>query len=169
MKQFNGFPSSGRVEFTPLPNVFFSSLLPQIDDIAELKTTLHVMAVLYRKKGYPRYVTCGELLKNTSLMNSLKGTSEPSDEVLRGALEKAAGRGTMLHMVLDRDGASEDIYFLNDEASRQAVVKIQNGELELSGLEAGGKAYIAADARSVCLRGKQIEIRTRRSRRASIT
>jgi len=51
MKQFNGFPA--RTEFTPLPNIFFSSLLPQIDDIAELKTTLHVMAMLYRKKGYP--------------------------------------------------------------------------------------------------------------------
>jgi len=143
MKQFNGFPA--RTEFTPLPNVFFSSLLPQIDDIAELKTTLHVMAMLYRKKGYPRYVTCGELLKNSGLMNSLKGMSEPPDRVLRGALEKAAGRGTMLHLVLDSDGTSEDIYFLNDESSRQAVAKIQNGELELSGMRVREPAYIAAE------------------------
>jgi DNA replication protein len=143
MKQFSGFPA--RMEFTPLPNVFFSTLLPQIDDIAELKTTLHVIAVLYRKKGYPRYVTCGELLKNTSLINSLKGASGPPDEVLRGALEKAALRGTMIHMVLDNDGASEDIYFLNDESSRQAVAKIQSGELKLSGMQVREPAYIAAE------------------------
>jgi len=35
MKQFNGFPT--KMQFTSIPNVFFSSLLPQIDDIAELK------------------------------------------------------------------------------------------------------------------------------------
>ena len=81
MKQFNGFPA--RMEFTPLPNLFFSSLLPQISDMAELKTTLHVLAVLYRKRGYPRFVTYSELLGNASLMNSLKGSAEPPDEVLR--------------------------------------------------------------------------------------
>lgn len=32
MKQFNGFPA--RMQFTPIPNLFFSMLLPQIDDVA---------------------------------------------------------------------------------------------------------------------------------------
>jgi DnaD/phage-associated family protein len=143
MKQFSGFPA--RMEFTPLPNVFFSGLLPQITDMAELKTTLHVMAVLYRKKGYPRFVTCGELLGNASLMSSLKEAGKPPDEVLRGALKMAAGRGTMIHVVLDRDGASEDVYFLNDESSRQAVAKIESGELKLSGLKSREQAYVEAE------------------------
>ncbi len=59
MKKFSGFPA--RMEFTPLPNIFFSSLLPQITDIGELKTTLHMLAMLYRKRGYPRFVTLNEL------------------------------------------------------------------------------------------------------------
>jgi len=41
MKQFTGFPA--KMQFTPLPNFFFSTLLPQISDIAELKTTLHLL------------------------------------------------------------------------------------------------------------------------------
>ena len=143
MKQFDGFPA--RMEFTSIPNVFFSSLLPQINDMAELKTTLHVLGLLYRKKGYPRFVSYNELLGNNSLVNSLKGAAEPPDKVLRNALKMAAERGTVIHMVLDRDGKSEDVYFLNTEDNRQTVAKIQNGELRLSGLKAPGQAYVAAE------------------------
>ena len=143
MKKFSGFPA--RMEFTPLPNLFFSSLLPQINDIAELKTTLHVLAALYRKRGYPRFVTFSELLGDAGLMSSLKGVAEPPDEVLRGALKMATERGTIIHIVLDRDGASEDVYFQNTESNRQIVAKIQNGELKLSGLKAKGQAYVEAE------------------------
>ena len=80
MKQFNGFPT--RMEFTPIPNVFLSSLLPQISDIAELKTTLHVFRVVYGKRGYPRFITYRELLSDTSLMDNLKVETKPPDEIL---------------------------------------------------------------------------------------
>ena len=91
MKQFSGFPA--KMQFTPIPNVFFSSLLPQISDIAELKTTLHIFWLLYRKRGYPRFTTYRELLGNTSLMSSLREGEKPPDEVLRNALEMASQTG----------------------------------------------------------------------------
>jgi DnaD/phage-associated family protein len=143
MKKFDGFPA--RMDFTPLPNLFFSRLLPQITDMAELKVTLHVLAALYRKRGYPRFVTFTELLGDAGLMESLSG-EVPPDEALRGALKLAAERGTVLHMVLDRDGASEDVYFLNDNPGRQAVAKIENGEVVLTGLKVKEPAYVAAGA-----------------------
>lgn len=143
MKQFTGFPA--KMQFTPLPNFFFSALLPQISDITELKTTLHLFWALYRKRGYPRFITYRELLGNTSLMNSLRGTAKPADEVLRNALEMATKRGTILHLVLDRDGAPEDIYFLNTDSDRKIVAKIQNGELSLSGLKAEGQTYVETE------------------------
>jgi DNA replication protein len=143
MKRFDGFPA--RMEFTSLPNLFFSSLLPQITDIAELKTTLHVMAAIYRKRGFPRFVTFSELLGNASLMSGLQGAAESSDEVLRRALKTATERGTIIHMVLDRDDASEDVYLLNTESNRQTVAKIQNGELKLGGLKAKVPAYVEAE------------------------
>jgi len=143
MKQFTGFPA--KMQFTPLPNVFFSSLLPQISDIAELKTTLHTLGALYRKRGYPRFVTYRELLANTSLITSLREGGKPPGEVLRSALEMATERGTFLHLILDSDGVPEDVYFLNTESDRQVIAKIQNGELHLSGLKAGGHTYIETE------------------------
>ena len=143
MEQFKGFPA--RMQFTSIPNVFFSSLLSQISDIAELKTTLHIFWALYRKRGYPRFVSYRELLGNKSLTSSLRETEEPPDKVLRNALEMATKRGTTLHLILDRDGVPEDIYFLNTEQDRQAVTKIQNGELSLTGLKAEGQTYVETE------------------------
>lgn len=139
MKEFEGFPA--KMQFTPLPNLFFSRLLPQISDIAELKTTLYIFWSVYGKRGYPRFTTYRELGGNTGLMSSLQGDGKPPEEVLREALAMALKRGTILHMVLETDGASEDIYFLNTESDRQAVAKIQSGEMVLAGLKAGGQAY----------------------------
>jgi len=140
MKEITGFPT--KMQFTPLPNFFFSTLLPQISDITELKTTLHLFAVIYRKRGYPRFITYRELLGNASLMSSLKEATKPLSEALRGALEMATRRGTILHIVVDRDGEPEDIYFLNTDYDKQIVAKIQNGELSLPGLKTKGQTYI---------------------------
>ncbi len=140
MEQFKGFPA--KTQFTPVPNAFFSSLLPHISDIAELKTTLHIFCLLYRKRGYPQFVSYGELLANKSLMSSLSGMAVPPEPVLRNALEMATKRGTLLHLVLDRGEVAEDVYFLNTESSRQIIAKIQNGKLELPGLRAKGTTYI---------------------------
>jgi DNA replication protein len=144
MKEFNGFPA--KMQFTSIPNVFFSSLLPQISDIAELKTTLHVFELLYHKRGYPRFTTYKELLGSTSLISSLRQGTKPPDEALREALEMATKRGTVLHIVLDRDGVSEDVYFLNTESDRRVVAKIRNGELALSGMKAGEQAHSDVEA-----------------------
>jgi DnaD/phage-associated family protein len=140
MEEFQGFPA--KMQFTPLPNLFFSRLLPRISDIAELKLTLHIFEALYQKKGYPRFITYGELLGNASLSSSLAQAAKPPSEALRTALEMATQRGTIIHIVLDRDGVTEDFYFLNSEHDRQIVIKIQNGELHLPGWKAGGQTYI---------------------------
>jgi DnaD/phage-associated family protein len=132
MKPFTGFPA--KMQFTPLPDLFFSALLPQMSDIAELKTTLHFFNIIYHKRGYPRFVSYQELLSSTSLMRSLKETARQPDEALRKGLELATKRGTILHLALEKDGATEDVYFLNTESDRQAMGKIKNGELVLKGL-----------------------------------
>jgi len=140
MKQFSGFPS--RMQFTSIPNLFFSKLLPQINDITELKTTLHIFRTLYSKRGYPRFITYHELLKDSSLMSSLGQGGEPPGEVLRNALEMAINRETIIRVILDRDAAPEDVYLLNTESNRQIKEKIQSGELNLPGLKTGERAYL---------------------------
>jgi DnaD/phage-associated family protein len=140
MSQFSGFPA--RMEFTPIPNLFLNSVLPQIDDIWELKTTLHVLAALYRKKGYPRFVTYRELLGNDGLMKSLKGEEEAPEELLRRALQLVSRRGTIIYITLERDGSTEDIYLLNTESDRKTAAQIESGEFKLSGLTAVEKAQV---------------------------
>ena len=140
MKKFEGFPA--RTEYTALPSVFFSGLLPYIDDIAELKATVHVLATLYRKKGYPRYVSFKELLGDDNLMSGLKSDDESPEIALQGALEKVVGRATLLSIMMEKDGTSESVYFLNTVANRQVIEKIKNGELELTGLKTADRKYV---------------------------
>ena len=139
MSQFSGFPA--RMEFTPIPNYFLNAMLPQIGDVWELKATLHVLAALYRKKGYPRFVSYHELLGNDGLMKSLKGGDAAPTKLLRRALQMASQRGTLIHMALEGDGSAEDIYLLNTESDRKAAAKIENGELKLDGLRVEEKPH----------------------------
>lgn len=127
MKAFAGFPQ--RMQFTPVPNLFFSQVLPHVDDIAELRVTLHIFWTLYQKKGYPRFATYRELAGDRALMAGLGGL-----DALRHGLEGATSRGTLLRLTLERDGRDEELYFLNDESGRSAVEKVERGEVELGAL-----------------------------------
>ena len=53
--------------------------------------------------------------------------------------------GQFLHLALDRDGTKEDIYFLNTDSQRQVIARIQNGELELSGLKPVAQTHVETD------------------------
>jgi DnaD/phage-associated family protein len=139
MRQFSGFPA--KMDFTPIPNIFFSSVLPEISDIHELKVILHILAVLYRKRGHPRFLTYGELLGNVNLLSSLKELTESPDEVLKKVLRSATERFVILHVSMNKAGVSEDVYFLNTGDNRDIVEKINRGEYELSGFKLGEQVY----------------------------
>jgi DNA replication protein len=123
-KPFAGVPA-GRVQVTPLPNVLFSEVLPEIDDLAEAQVTLHVFYLLYQKKGSPRFVTLDELRADTTLRRALAQNGQPVEEILTRGLKKAEARGTLLHLVI----GGEDSYFFNTAESRAAIARIEHGEL----------------------------------------
>jgi len=132
MKVFRGF--SAKTKYTSIPNAFFGEVLPEIDDIAELKVTLYVMWAVYRKRGYPRFVTYRELLSSPTLMKGLVNNGSPS-QLLQRSLSQAVNRGTLLHLaVVERDGEAAELYFVNTEVDRRAVERIRRGELELGEL-----------------------------------
>ena len=68
-----------------------------------------------------------------------------SEEKLRDALKMAVDHGALLSVPVEKDGASQDIYFLNDDSSRQAAEKIKSGELKLAGLKPGASVPVAAE------------------------
>lgn len=127
MRGFPGFPN-GKLKVTPLPNLFFSDLLPLIDDLFELKVTLHGLWLLQQKKGEPRYFTFTELAQDETLMRSLQGSSLKPLEVLRESLERAVARGTLLQATAQRGETNEQLYLLNSESGRAAIHRIESGE-----------------------------------------
>lgn len=136
MTLFAGFPS-GKNPYVPVPEVFFTELLPEIEDTAELKVTLHLFWLLAQKQGDPRCVSERELLTDRILLQSLKrkGDPRPVEERLRQGLEKAVARGTVLRIhlkVLNDAGDQEELvdwFFFNTFRSRKIVKELQGGEL----------------------------------------
>ena len=132
MTQFTGFPAKSN--FTPLPDIFFSSLLPEITDIVELKVILFVFKTLYPKKGFPKFVTFSDLLNNVSLLKSLGQVACPPEQSLRAALDSLVRRGILIRVEMADNGKAEEAYFLNSAADRQTAEKVRAGEIQLTGL-----------------------------------
>ncbi len=145
MIQFQGFPDTGKVEYAAIPKTFFSGLLPQITDMAELKTTLCLIAGLSVKKGFPRYIAFSELLQDVNLVAGLKILGGQPEQLLRSALKLAVDRGTVIAIPVTHDGRAEDIYLLNTEINRQAAAKIKSGEIKLKGFKAAELPPVTAE------------------------
>ena len=135
MTGFVGFPS-GKNPYVPVPEVFFTVLLPEIEDSAELKVTLHLFWLLAQKKGNPRCVSDHDLLADSVLLRGLKrrGDPRPPEERLRQGLEQALARGTLLriHLRLVSEGNDAEViewYFFNTARSRKVVDELQGGEM----------------------------------------
>ena len=128
MKTFAGFPG-GKVKYTPIPDPFFSELLPLIDNFAELKVTLHVFWLLTRKESSLQYVTLQGLLGDGTLLRGLQGLASSPQDALREGLEQAVARGTLLCLV--QAEGDDRVYFLNSVPGRRAREKAQQGELKL--------------------------------------
>jgi len=128
---FPGFPAKSSL--TPLPELFFSRLLPETDSLTELKVVLHVFWRLYQKKDTPKFITYDELVSDKTLMEGLDATAVVP-EVLRDALHSAISRGVLLHTVLEGISQSQDVYFVNSESSRKAISEIESGHLSIPAL-----------------------------------
>lgn len=134
MKSFVGFPA-GKVRFTPIPNLFYTDLLPKIDDLAELKLILFMFWSLHRQKGYPRYLTLKELEAAGLLLSALGCIGEEEErepaQVLEEALERAVRRGTLLQLDIADEEGTAHYFFVNTAQGRKAVEKVKRGELLL--------------------------------------
>ncbi|HEX9068241.1 MAG TPA: DnaD domain protein [Ktedonobacterales bacterium] len=135
MTAFPGFPP-GPSPYVPLPETFFSAVLPEIEDINELKVTLHLFNMLYRKQGMPRCASDRELQADATLRRALRrlGDPRPHEERLRAALEAAVVRGTLLRVRVRVDDEVVSWYFFNTERSRHAIESLLSGALSATTL-----------------------------------
>lgn len=124
MKSFSGFPT-GKTRLTPLPAAFFSELLPQIDDLSELKVTLYAFWLLDRMEGEFRFFRQSDLAQDERLLEGLGKNRTQALAQLQHGLERAVQRGSLLKV---NTGGEESLYFLNSPRGRAAVAALQNGE-----------------------------------------
>ena len=142
--RFAGFPTGAHR--TSIPNVFFSELLAQIEDEAELRVTLYVFYALNRRKGYPRFITLNELRAEAPLLASLgNGRDADALENLERGLDAAVERGTLLALDIETPGtpspstgrgqgvgfAPDRLILTNTASDRRALEQLQDGRIEL--------------------------------------
>jgi DNA replication protein len=133
VRRFPGFPD--RMELIPVPGAIFGTLLREIDDLAELKTLLHVLRLLHAQPRVPRFVRRASLLADAGLIDVLAVPPgrDPSELVL-GPLRMAVQRGTLLTVSV-ADGTSQDVcYLLNTRANERIVQQVMAGQRTLGEL-----------------------------------
>jgi DNA replication protein len=128
MKKFKGFPP-GKVRQIDVPAVFFSELLPLIDDLAELKIILFCIWALPQKEGQYRYLRRQDFTHDKTLMQGLAAIqpdAEP-EAILDAGLKCAVERGALLCGEVTLDTGSESLYFGNTVQGRAAIRQLQAG------------------------------------------
>lgn len=124
--KFEGFPA-GELRFSSVPDLFFAELLPAIDDLTELKVTLHV--IWLRQREGKQVVTQAELAADETLARGLRALGNDSESALVQGLARAVARGSLLHVRIEGEAGYQDAYLLNSEGGRKTLARIQSGEV----------------------------------------
>ncbi|MEE9284892.1 MAG: DnaD domain protein [Dehalococcoidia bacterium] len=128
--RFAGFPSSGLA--TPVPNLFFSRVLPRIERPEELAVSLYFFFAQTLKRRSPRFLTRRELAADGALSRSLAALGGGEDgEALERGLLLAVERGTLFRATVEIEGGQEELYLVNTPANRRAAEGLAGARLRL--------------------------------------
>lgn len=123
---FNGFPP-GKISTTRIPSLFFKDLLPQIDDLVELKVTLYALWQITRLEGVIRYLKEENFTGDPEFMAGLGATPAARQEAVQNGLERAVNRGTLLKITVPDGEGILVIYFFNSPRGKAAVQSVADG------------------------------------------
>lgn len=127
MQGFSGFPE-GKLRSVPVPEPFFTELLPAIDHLGELKVTLYTFWRLSVMEGQYRFLRREDFARDEIFMRGLAASPRQAQEILDDALERAEARGTLLYAFIEDADARHDLYFVNSPKGREALEKLEVGE-----------------------------------------
>lgn len=123
---FNGFPP-GKISTTRIPSLFFKDLLPQIDDLDELKVTLYALWQITRLEGEIRYLKEENFTGDPEFMAGLGATPAAQQKAVQNGLERAVNRGTLLKTAVPDGEGVLVIYFFNSPRGKTAVQSVADG------------------------------------------
>lgn len=126
----NGLLTAKQEAMVNVPLRFFAKLMPQIDDLAELKATLYFLAAIQQKEGDYRFMRLEEFQADADLMAglALSDKSMRPAEILNCALDKALERGTLLVADVTIGEAKRRYFLLNDEGGIALQRRLRAGE-----------------------------------------
>ncbi len=127
MPPFAGFPA-GKVRLTPIPVTFFTELLPEIDNLHELKVTLYALWFLDRQEGPVRFILYKDFAEDRRLMEGLGDEAKLAQANLLEGLRRAEQRGTLLRAQSKGEAIDNAFYLLNSPRGRAALKAYQQGE-----------------------------------------
>ena len=123
-KPFAGFPD-GRLQATVIPSLFFSELLRQIDDFAELRLVLLIFWRFGQKKVFPQFLTRDELLADETVRTVL------TPDQVDAALERLVRRRVLIHREIELRREVHQCYFLGTTSGRRAVRALETGTVDV--------------------------------------
>ncbi len=115
MSTFKGFSAKAK-DSVPVPTAFFTDLLPQIEDLGELRISLYAFWNLNAQVKEPKYLVLSDILRDSNLVQMFGSTRIEQENHLREALDRACLRGTLVNAQVD----GEIIYFLNTPRGKAA-------------------------------------------------
>ncbi|HSV85643.1 MAG TPA: DnaD domain protein [Levilinea sp.] len=127
MSPFAGFPAV-EFHFIPLPAPFFRDLLPQIDDLAELKVTLYAFWYLDQQEGNLRYLIYSDFSRDKPFLAGLGSDDVSALRALGDGLHRAVARGTLLQGLRPGDPPDQALYLLNSPRGRAALAAYYKNE-----------------------------------------
>ena len=123
---FNGFPP-GKLTTIRIPSLFFKELLPQIDDLDELKVTLYALWQITRMEGEIRYLEEDNFLNDPIFMDGMGASAAAQQSAVQAGLEQAVNRGTLLKTTVPDGDDQLEIYFFNSPRGQAAVQSVADG------------------------------------------
>lgn len=129
MKKFTGFPQDSKLSPTAFPALFFSELLPMLDDLSELKVIIYSFWALNQKTGEFRYLLREEY-DNDMLLEGLKAAKPRTDPqtTLEHALARAVARNVLLCAPVNFEENEFEIFCTNTQKGRVAISQVNAGQ-----------------------------------------
>ena len=130
MAPFEGFPDDSK--YTSVPNLFFGSVLEEIDDPLALKCFLRVLWLHSQKRGTRNVLTKDELLSDRTLARVVSTPGSSTEVALEYALDRTVRLGLLVHLKVDSDSGLFDVYVPNTHKGRAAVQSLKDSRPDLT-------------------------------------
>lgn len=113
-----------------IPVSFFTELLPQLVNLAELHVTLTILRLAAEGGGLHAPIPERRLLRDKGLRQALRpegSPRQPTQRIMEG-VELALSRGTLLRFLIEHGKSRAAWYYVNTPDNRAAVAAMERGE-----------------------------------------